>query len=114
MQDVGVHQAEELRWQVLRELRDEREAKPTFSAAFGNSRHLLKQRPVPTDKIVVRVSVPLQPGSKYLARVRGATNLNGAKADGVTVLAVPVPKPVAKDTTKAPRDTTRVRKDTIP
>jgi len=78
------------------------------------ARHLLRGRPVPTDKIVVRLSVPLKPGSKYLARVRGATNLNGAKADGVTVLAVPVPKPVAKDTTKAPRDTTRVRKDTTP
>ncbi len=71
------------------------------------ARHLLKQRAVPTDKIVVRVSVPLKPGSKYLARVRGATNLNGAKADGAAVLAVPVPKPAAKDST-------RVRKDTTP
>jgi len=32
----------------------------------------------------------------------------------VAVLAVPVPKPAAKDTTKTPRDTTRVRKDTTP
>lgn len=87
---------------------------PNAPAADTLARHLLKQRPVPTDKIVVRVSVPLHPGSKYLARVRGATNLNGAKADGVTVLAVPVPKPAAKDTTKTPRDTTRVHKDTTP
>jgi hypothetical protein len=78
------------------------------------ARRLLKQRPVPSDKIVVRLGTPLKPGSKYLARVRGASNLNGAKADGHTVLAVPVPKPAPKDTTKTPRDTTRVRKDTIP
>ena len=83
-------------------------------AADTLARHLLKARPVPTDKIVVRVGIALKPGSKYLARVRGATNLNGAKADGQAVLAVPVPKPAAKDTTKAPRDTTRLRKDTIP
>jgi hypothetical protein len=69
---------------------------------------------VPSDKIVVRLRTPLKPGSKYLATVRGARNLNGAKADGHTVLAVPVPKPAPKDTTKTPRDTTRVRKDTIP
>jgi len=80
---------------------------PAGPAADTLAHHLLKQRPVPTDKIVVRVSVPLKPGSKYLARVHGATNLNGAKADGVAVLAVPVPKPAAKDTA-------RVRKDTTP
>jgi len=78
------------------------------------ARRLLKQRPVPSDKIVVRLGTPLKPGSKYLATVRGARNLNGAKADGHTVLAVPVPKPAPKDTTKTPRDTTRARKDTIP
>ena len=75
---------------------------------------LLKRRPVPSDRLVVRVGTPLKPGSKYLVRVRGATNLNGAKADAQAVLAVPVPKPVAKDTTRAPRDTARVRKDTTP
>ena len=69
------------------------------------ARRLLKQRPVPTDKVVVRVGMALKPGGKYLARVRGATNLNGAGADGQAVLAVPVPKPAAKDSTKARRDT---------
>lgn len=87
---------------------------PTAPAPDTTARHLLRSRPVPTDKIVVRVGAPLKPGSKYLARVRGATNLNGAKADGQAVLAVPVPKAVAKDTTRAPRDTAHVRKDTIP
>ncbi len=87
---------------------------PSGPAAADTSlaRQLLKRRPVPTNRLVVRVGAPLKPGSKYLARVRGATNLNGARADGQAVLAVPVPKPVAKDTTRAPRDTTRVRKDT--
>ena len=81
---------------------------PARAAATDSSlaRQFLKLRPAPTDKLVVSVATPLKPGSKYLARVRGATNLNGAKADGQAVLAVPIPKPVAKDTTKAPRDTT--------
>lgn len=34
---------------------------------------------------------PFTPGGKYLIRVRGATNLNGAAADGQAVLTVPKP-----------------------
>ena len=70
-------------------------------------RQLLKQRPVPSDRLVVQTVKPLAPGGKYLVRVRGATNLNGATADAQGVLTVPVPKPAPRDTTRAPRDSTR-------
>ncbi len=63
---------------------------------------LLLQRPVPTERLVVQAAAPLTPGAKYLVRVRGATNLNGAAADAQGVLVVPVPpKPAARDTAKA-------------
>ena len=63
-------------------------------------RILLRQRPVPTDKVVVRTVRPLAPASRYVVRVRGVRNLNGAAADGGTVLTTP--KPVPRDTTKTP------------
>ena len=50
---------------------------------------------------------PLAPGAKYLVRVRGATNLNGATADPQGVLAVPTQKPAARDAGSARRDTTK-------
>ncbi len=59
-------------------------------------RKLLKQRPVPSDRLVVQTARPLAPGGKYLVRVRGATNLSGAAADAQGVLVVPVPKPAAR------------------
>jgi hypothetical protein len=63
---------------------------------------LLQQRPVPSERFVVQAAVPLAPGAKYLVRVRGATNLNGAAANAQGVLVVPVPpKPAARDTAKA-------------
>jgi hypothetical protein len=61
----------------------------------------LSRRPVPYDRLVVQTVPVLTPGAKYLVRVRGATNLSGVAADGQGVLVVPIPKPVAKDTTKA-------------
>jgi len=61
---------------------------------------LLRQRPAPSDKIVVRMARPLAPASRFFVRVRGVRNLNGATADGGTVLTTP--KPVVRDTTKAP------------
>ena len=73
-------------------------------------RQLLKQRPVPSDRLVVQTAQPLEPDKKYLIRVRDATNLNGAvAAEAHGVLTVPVPKPVpaARDTTRAPRDSTK-------
>ena len=78
-----------------------RPAPPAGSAAdTSRIRRLLRQRPAPFDRLVVRVREKLLPGSKYLIRARGATNLNGAAADGQAVLAIPVPKPA-----RAPRDT---------
>ena len=73
-------------------------------------RQLLKQRPAPSDRLVVQTAQPLAPDKKYLIRVRDATNLNGAvAAEAHGVLTVPVPKLVlaARDTTRAPRDSTK-------
>ncbi len=74
-------------------------------------RALLRQRPVPQDRIVMRVETPLKPEGKYYVEVRGARNLNGARADGHTVLVVPKPKPppTAADSAKAAADSLRRR-----
>lgn len=63
-------------------------------------KRLLAQRPVPSDKVVLRFAAPLKPETRYLITVTGATNLSGAKADGQAVVAVPKPQPA---------DTSRVR-----
>jgi hypothetical protein len=69
-------------------------------------KQLLAQRPVPFDKLVLRFPRPLTPETRYLIRVRGAVNLNGAVGDGQAV--VLTPKPPAPDTTSnAPRPTSR-------
>jgi hypothetical protein len=74
-------------------------------------RALLRLRPVPQDRIVVRVETPFKPEGKYYIEVRGARNLNGARADGHTVLVVPKPKPppTAADSAKAAADSLRRR-----
>lgn len=74
-------------------------------------RALLRQRPVPQDKIVMRLEQPLTPEGKYFVEVRGARNLNGARADGHTVLVVPKPKPppTPADSAKAAADSLRRR-----
>lgn len=74
-------------------------------------RALLHQRPIPQDKLVVRFVAPLKPDSKYFVEVRGARNLNGARADGHTVLTVPKPKPPPSpaDSAKAAADSARRR-----
>ena len=69
-------------------------------------RQLLRQRPVPSDRFVARSATRLAPGAKYLIRVRGATNLTGARADGQAVLEAPAPKPAPSP---PGRDTTRAR-----
>jgi hypothetical protein len=70
-------------------------------------RRLLRTRPVPSDKLVIRVGQPFTAGQKYLIRVSGVANLNGARADAQAVLTVPAaPPPTAPDSTRAPRDTT--------
>ena len=79
---------------------DDRRA-PRDTAAAAQLRALLAARPRPYDVRVLRLSAPLVAGGRYLVRVRGARNLNGATGDGQAVLAVPEPPPAA------PRDTTR-------
>lgn len=90
---------------------------PAAAAAPDTStvRRLLRERPVPSDKLVVRVAQPFEAGRKYLVRVLGATNLNGARTDGQAVLTLPAaPKPAARDTIRAPRDSSRISRDTTP
>jgi hypothetical protein len=67
-------------------------------ADTGEVKRLLAQRPVPSDKVVLRFAAPLKPETRYLITVTGATNLSGAKADGHAVVAVPKPQPA--DTTR--------------
>ena len=88
----------------------------TAAARADTSRipQLLRQRPVPSDRFVARAATRLAPGVKYLIRVRGATNLTGARADGQAVLEAPAPKPAAPPPPPPPpprggRDTTRAR-----
>ncbi len=83
--------------------------KPTVDTSALHA--LLRQRPVPQDKIVMRVETPLKPEGKYFVEVRGARNLNGARANGHTVLVVPKPKPppTAADSAKAAADSLRRR-----
>ena len=75
---------------------------PTAEGDTAALRELLRRRPVPSDKIVLRAAAPLVAGGKYLVVVRGARNLNGATADGQAVLAIPAPPPApaARDTTQ--------------
>lgn len=72
---------------------------------------LLRLRPVPQDKLVMRLDAPLKPDSKYFVEVRGARNLNGAVASSHTVLVVPKPKPPPSpaDSTKAAADSAHRR-----
>ena len=68
-------------------------------------KQLLAQRPIPSDKIVIRLVQPLKPETRYVVRISGATNLIGKKGDGD--IGFTVPKPVARDTTQRARgDTT--------
>jgi hypothetical protein len=84
---------------------------PKPAADTSALRALLRMRPVPQDRIVVRVATPFKPEGKYYIEVRGARNLNGARADGHTVLVVPKPKPppTAADSAKAAADSLRRR-----
>jgi hypothetical protein len=63
---------------------------------------LLAQRPIPSDRIVIRLVRPLKPETRYLVRIAGATNLIGKR--GIGDIGFTVPKPVVRDTTHhAPR-----------
>jgi len=75
-------------------------AKPPVDTALV--RQLLARRPVPSDKIVVRLVRPMKPETRYVVRVEGATNLIGKKGEGLIGFAMP--KAVVTDTThRAPR-----------
>jgi len=66
---------------------------------------LLAQRPIPSDKIVIRLMHPLKPDARFVVRITGATNLIGKKGDGD--IGFTVPKPVVPDSTRRARgDTT--------
>ena len=68
-------------------------------------KQLLAQRPIPSDKIVIRLVHPLRPEIRYVVRITGATNLIGKKGDGE--VGFTVPKPVARDSTqRTPGDST--------
>ncbi len=72
------------------------------AAGAAEVRRLLSKRPVPFDKVVLRFPSALAPETRYVIRVHGAVNLNGAAGDGQVV--VLTPKRVAPDTTRtAPR-----------
>ncbi len=65
-------------------------------------RRLLARRPIPSDKIVVRMARPFKTETRYVVRVQDATNLIGKKGEGDVGFLVPKPAPV--DTThRAPR-----------
>jgi hypothetical protein len=68
-------------------------------------RRLLTQRPVPFDRLVLRFAQPLKAETRYVIRVHGAVNLNGAAGDGQVTVLTPKPAPPAPpDTThRAPR-----------
>ena len=59
----------------------------------------------------MRLESPLKPEARYFVEVRGARNLNGARADAHTVLVVPKPKPPPSpaDSAKAAADSLRRR-----
>jgi hypothetical protein len=67
-------------------------------------RQLLAQRPVPSDKFVIQVARALKPETRYVVRVRGATNLVGRTGDGE--IGFTTPKPVPRDTTRKASPTT--------
>ena len=75
---------------------------PTAAPDTAALRALLRRRPVPTDRVIVRWTAKLTPGAKYLVRVRGARNLSGAVADGEAVLSVPLPPPAPADSARRP------------
>jgi hypothetical protein len=76
-------------------------AEPAVDTALV--RRLLAQRPVPSDKIVIGMVRPLKPETRYVVRVRGATNLIGRKGDGVIGFTTPKPRAPADTTHRTPR-----------
>jgi hypothetical protein len=81
---------------------------PQPAADTSGLRLILRQRPVPQDKLVLRLDTPFAAGAKYYVEVRGVRNLSGATADGHAVVVLPKPKPAP-----TPADSTRARRDSL-
>jgi Big-like domain-containing protein len=64
-------------------------------------RQLLGRRPIPSDKIVIKLVQPLKPATRYVVRIEEATNLIGKKGEGH--VSFTVPKPTPADTTRRAR-----------
>jgi len=84
-----------------------RDTTPAARVDTSELHRLLAQRHVPFDKAILRLAAPLKPETRYVIRVRGAVNLNGAAGDGQVVVLTPKPpEPAKADTTHhAPRAT---------
>jgi hypothetical protein len=65
-------------------------------------RQLLARRPIPSDKIVIRLAQPMKPETRYAVRIERATNLIGKKGEGQVSFTVPKPPP-ADTANRAPR-----------
>ena len=61
-------------------------------------RQLLARRPIPSDKIVIKLVNPLKVDTRYVVRIEDATNLIGRKGEGSVSFTVPKPPPA--DTTR--------------
>ena len=73
-----------------------RPAAPPVDTALVHQ--LLARRPIPSDKIVIKLAAPMKPDTRYVVRVQNATNLIGKKGEGEIGFASPKPAPA--DTTK--------------
>ena len=71
-------------------------------------RQLLARRPIPSDKIVIKLAHPMKAETRYVVRVQNATNLIGKKGDGEIGFASP--KPAAADTMHDARRTPSPRR----
>ncbi|MFI5236030.1 MAG: hypothetical protein ACHQXA_09985, partial [Gemmatimonadales bacterium] len=75
--------------------------RPPVDSAFIK---LLATRPPVTDKLVLRVGVPLKPATKYFIELKGIRNLNGIAGTAAGGVEVPKPPPPPKVT---PTDSTK-------
>ena len=82
------------------------------AAPDSTLQRLLGTRPAPSDRRVVLLARALAPGTRYVVRVRGAVNLNGAAADGQAVFETP--KPAAVPDSTARPDSAAARGRSVP
>ncbi len=68
-----------------------REAKRPAADTTQTGR-LLRQRPVLTDRLVLRAGGALTPGAKYLLQIDGIRSVNGVASQPHAALTIPVPK----------------------